>query len=140
MSQVDLAAIISGRRGSGTVRIAASASRIGAVVTPCGDPSTARVDGRHGSAEMDRGAVPAAFGYGILDERAIELRCVALHPAHVGRLRHRQAALAHQLHQVSQAQLKSKKPAHAQDDDPPVGVGPLNGASTFFSVAIANLG
>src|SRR5205807_10082241 len=30
---------------------------------------------------------------------------------------HRQAALGHHLHQVSQAQLKSKIPAHAQDDD-----------------------
>jgi hypothetical protein len=45
----------------------------GAVVTTCGEPSTARVDDRHGSAEMDRGAVPAAFGYEILDERAIVL-------------------------------------------------------------------
>src|SRR5258708_11520719 len=32
-------------------------------------------------------------------------------------MRHRQAALGHHLHQVSQAQLESKIPAHAQDDD-----------------------
>ncbi|MGC2200518.1 MAG: hypothetical protein WA633_10290, partial [Stellaceae bacterium] len=42
-------------------------------MTTRGDPSAARVDGRHGSAEMDRGAVPAAFGYEIFDERAIAL-------------------------------------------------------------------
>jgi hypothetical protein len=32
-------------------------------------------------------------------------------------MRHRQAALGHHLHQVSQAQLEAKIPAHAQDDD-----------------------
>src|SRR5260370_32495211 len=32
-------------------------------------------------------------------------------------MRHRQAALGHHLHQISQAQLESKVPAHAQDDD-----------------------
>src|SRR5216684_1677385 len=47
----------------------------------------------------------------------LKLRCVAPHPAHNGRMRHRQAALGHHLHQVSQAQLESKIPAHAQDDD-----------------------
>jgi hypothetical protein len=38
----------------------------------------------------------------------LELRCVALHPAHDGRMRHRQAALGHHLHQVSQTQLKER--------------------------------
>ncbi len=66
MSQVDLAAIISDRREAARLRVTASASSMGAVVTAC-------VDGRHGSAEMARGAVPAVFGYGILDERAIVL-------------------------------------------------------------------
>src|SRR5713226_9444900 len=32
-------------------------------------------------------------------------------------MRHRQAALGHHLHQVSQTHLESKIPAHAQDDD-----------------------
>src|SRR5258708_7136402 len=32
-------------------------------------------------------------------------------------MRHRQAALGHHLHQVSQTQLESKIPAHAQNDD-----------------------
>jgi hypothetical protein len=35
-------------------------------------------------------------------------------------MRHRQAALGDHLHQVSQTQLETKIPAHAQDDDPPV--------------------
>src|SRR6266436_851876 len=46
----------------------------GAVVTACGNPSACLVDGRYGSAEMDRGIVPAAFGFEILDERAIAFR------------------------------------------------------------------
>jgi hypothetical protein len=46
----------------------------GAVVTICGYPSAARVDGRHGTAETDRGALPAACGCEILDQRAIALR------------------------------------------------------------------
>src|SRR5260221_842282 len=32
-------------------------------------------------------------------------------------MRHRQAALGHHLHQVSQAQLEAKIPGHAQDDN-----------------------
>jgi hypothetical protein len=40
-------------------------------------------------------------------------------------MRHRQAALGHHLHQISQPQLKSKIPAHAQDDDFPVEVATL---------------
>src|SRR5882762_8901360 len=47
----------------------------------------------------------------------LELRCVALHPTHNGRMRHRQATLGHHLHQVAQTELESKIPAHAQDDD-----------------------
>jgi hypothetical protein len=47
----------------------------------------------------------------------LELRCVVLHPTHDGRMRHRQAPLGHHLHQVSQAQLEPKIPAHAQDND-----------------------
>src|SRR5512133_45214 len=40
-------------------------------------------------------------------------------------MRHRQAALGHQLHQVSQAQLESKIPTHAQDNDLAVEVAAL---------------
>jgi hypothetical protein len=47
----------------------------------------------------------------------LELRHVALNPAHDRRVRYRQSALGHHLHQVPQAQLVSKVPAHAQDDD-----------------------
>src|SRR6516225_1259077 len=50
---------------------------------------------------------------------------VALHPAHDRGMRHRQAALAHHLHKVSQTQLKAKIPAHAQDDDVAVEVATL---------------
>jgi hypothetical protein len=69
MSQVDLAAIIWGRRGSGTAEDRGIGLEDGAGVTTWGDPSVARVDGHHGTAKMDRGAVPAAFGYEILDWR-----------------------------------------------------------------------
>jgi hypothetical protein len=34
----------------------------------------------------------------------LELRCIALHPAHDGRMRDRQAALRHHLHQVPQTE------------------------------------
>src|ERR1700730_13515592 len=47
----------------------------------------------------------------------LELRGEALHPAHDRRMRHRQAALGHHLHQVAQTELEPKIPAHAQDDD-----------------------
>src|SRR5882757_4780242 len=47
----------------------------------------------------------------------LELRGVALHPAHDRRMRHRQAALGHHLYQVAQTELEPKIPAHAQDDD-----------------------
>src|ERR1700674_1322928 len=47
----------------------------------------------------------------------LELRGVALHPAHNGRMRHRQAALGHHLHQVTQTDLEPEIPANAQDDD-----------------------
>jgi hypothetical protein len=40
-------------------------------------------------------------------------------------MRHQQAALGHHLHQVSQTELESKILAHAQDDDSPVEVAPL---------------
>src|ERR1700738_4835533 len=43
----------------------------GAVVTASGNPSGRLVDGGYASAEMDRGIVPAAFGFEILGERAI---------------------------------------------------------------------
>src|ERR1700731_5107192 len=46
-----------------------------------------------------------------------ELRGVALHPAHNGRMRHRQAALGHHLHQVTQTDLEPEIPPNAQDDD-----------------------
>jgi cyclopropane fatty-acyl-phospholipid synthase-like methyltransferase len=42
-----------------------------------------------------------------------KLRGVALHPAHDRRMRHRQAALGHHLHQVTQTELEPKIPAHA---------------------------
>jgi hypothetical protein len=51
---------------------------------------------------------PAAF---------LELRGVALHPAHDRRMRHRQAALGHHFHQIAQTELEPKIPAHAQNDD-----------------------
>src|ERR1700732_2733245 len=47
----------------------------------------------------------------------LELRGVALHPAHNGRMRHRQAALGHHLHQVTQTDLEPEIPPNAQDDD-----------------------
>src|SRR3984957_9624607 len=47
------------------------------------------------------------------------------HPTHNGRMGQRQAALGHHLHQVSQAQLEAKIPAHAQDDDLAVKVATL---------------
>src|SRR6267378_3504310 len=47
----------------------------------------------------------------------LELRGVALHPAHDRGMRHRQAALSHHLYQVAQTELEPKIPAHAQDDD-----------------------
>ena len=48
-----------------------------------------------------------------------------MHPAHDGGVGHRQAAFGHHLHQVSQAQLEAKIPAHAQDDDLAVKVATL---------------
>src|SRR6266404_3790212 len=45
----------------------------GAAAAPCGKPSAGLLDGRHGSAEMDRGAVPATIGNEMLDERAVAL-------------------------------------------------------------------
>src|SRR5689334_25246737 len=47
-------------------------------------------------------------------------------------MRHRQAALDHHLHKVSQTQLKAKIPAHAQDDDVAVGVATLE--QLFYSL------
>src|ERR1700748_2935121 len=47
------------------------------------------------------------------------------HPTHNGRMGQRQAAFGHHLHQVSQAQLEAKIPAHAQDDDLAVKVATL---------------
>src|ERR1700730_2888528 len=46
----------------------------------------------------------------------LDIRCVALHPTHNGRMGDRQATLGHHLHQVAQTELESKIPAHAQDD------------------------
>ena len=46
----------------------------GAVATACGDPCARLVDRGDRSAETDRGAVPAAFGFEILDKRAITSR------------------------------------------------------------------
>src|ERR1700730_10918212 len=46
----------------------------GAVVTASGNPSGPLVDGGYSSAEMDRGIVPAAFRFEILDERAMAFR------------------------------------------------------------------
>jgi len=43
----------------------------GAVVTACRDPSADRVDRSYGRAEMNGGALPAAFGDQMPDERAI---------------------------------------------------------------------
>jgi hypothetical protein len=47
----------------------------------------------------------------------LEIRRLALHPAHDGCVRHRHTALGHHLYQVSKAKLESKIPAHAQNDD-----------------------
>src|ERR1700747_3280379 len=47
-------------------------------------------------------------------------------------MRHRQAALDHHLHKVSQTQLKAKIPAHAQDDDVAVEVATLE--QLFYSL------
>src|SRR5450631_2554836 len=47
----------------------------------------------------------------------LELRNVTLNPAHDRRVRHRQSTLGHHLHQISKAQLVSKVPTHAQNDD-----------------------
>src|ERR1700722_6412120 len=55
----------------------------------------------------------------------LEPRCVSPHPTHNGRMGQRQAAFGHHLHQVSQAQLEAKIPAHAQDDDLAVEVATL---------------
>jgi hypothetical protein len=52
---------------------------------------------------------------------------------------HRQAALGHHLHQVSQRQLESKIPAHAQDNDSAVDLAPLDGSSAIFSSLTADL-
>ena len=65
---------ISDSNGSGTVRIAASASKMAPSRQGAGYPSAVLVDGRHGNAEMDRNTEPAAFGDKILDERAVALR------------------------------------------------------------------
>jgi hypothetical protein len=46
----------------------------------------------------------------------------------------RQAAFGHHLHQVSQAQLEAKIPAHAQDDDLAVEVATLEQCSTPISL------
>src|SRR6516162_5509074 len=66
----------------------------------------------------------------------LKLRRVALHPAHDRRMRHRQAALAHHLHQVSQAQLKAKIPAHAKDDHVAVEVATLE--QLFYSLQLGH--
>jgi hypothetical protein len=62
-----------GQERDGTVRIAASASKMAHGGT-CGNPSAGLVDGRHGSTEMDCRAVPATFGNEMLDECAVALR------------------------------------------------------------------
>src|SRR5580658_4675808 len=65
------------------------------------------------------------------DYRNAETACkaaidgVSPHPTHNGRMGQRQAAFGHHLHQVSQAQLEAKIPAHAQDDDLAVEVATL---------------
>src|SRR5207237_7205424 len=46
----------------------------GAVAAASGNPSARLADRGYGSAEMDRGAAPAAFGCEILDQRAIAFR------------------------------------------------------------------
>src|SRR5260221_14281154 len=48
-------------------------------------------------------------------------------------MRHRQAPRGHHLHPVSQAQLESKIPAHAQDDDLAVEVSPLRRSAPLSS-------
>jgi DNA end-binding protein Ku len=50
--------------------------------------------------------------------------------------RHRQPALGHHLHQVSQAQLKAKIPAHAQDDDAALEVATLE--QLFYSLQLGH--
>ena len=54
-------------------------------------------------------------------------------------MRHRPAALGHHLHQISQTQLKSKIPAHAQDDDFPVEVATLEQLLYGLGLPIADL-
>src|SRR5258707_1002581 len=51
-------------------------------------------------------------------------------------MRHRQPALGHHLHQVSQAQLKTKIPAHAQDNDAAVEVATLE--QLFYSLQLGH--
>ena len=67
-------------------------------------PSTALVQIDSTSKRMPN----AAFGL----QAVLELRCIALHPAHDGRMRDRQAALRHHLHQVPQTELEPQVPAH----------------------------
>src|ERR1017187_480806 len=54
-----------------------------------------------------REPVPATF----------ELRSIMVNPPHDGRVRHRQAALRHHLHQIAVAEFEPKIPPHAQDND-----------------------
>src|SRR4029077_15946153 len=69
----------------------------------------------------------------------LELRGVALHPAHDRGMRHRQAALGHHLYQVAQTELEPKIPAPAQDDDFAVEVATQNTPATAFSLPIDDL-
>src|SRR5580658_1326430 len=78
------------------------------------------------------------------DYRNAETACkaaidgVSPHPTHNGRMGQRQAAFGHHLHQVSQAQLEAKIPAHAQDDDLAVKVATLEQSLDAHQLAHAH--
>src|SRR5580658_995298 len=78
------------------------------------------------------------------DYRNAETACkaaidgVSPHPTHNGRMGQRQAAFGHHLHQVSQAQLEAKIPAHAQDDDLAVKVAALEQSLDAHQLAHAH--
>ena len=69
----------------------------------------------------------------------LELRGVALDPAHDRGVRHRQAALGHHLHQVAQTELEPKIPAHAQNDDFAVEVATLEQLRYRLQLPIGDL-
>ena len=98
--------------------------------------STARYKWRHSPRILTQTSRrPGRLAEQTVASISLEVRCVVLHPAQNG---HRHAALGNHLHQVSQAQLELKIPAHTQDNYFAVKVTRSNSPCTLFSLPTAD--